>query len=51
MPRLKQGESLTPFEYGPGDLRADDVEAEVLYCGVCHSDMRVIGCGKPVLKL
>lgn len=34
--RLKQ------FEYDPGELKADEVEINVKYCGICHSDISVI---------
>ncbi|PKH22310.1 hydroxyacid dehydrogenase [Enterobacterales bacterium CwR94] len=30
---------LAPFEYQPRALRHHDVEIEILYCGVCHSDL------------
>ena len=30
---------LAPFDYKPRELREHDVEIEVLYCGVCHSDL------------
>ncbi|MDZ7763018.1 MAG: NAD(P)-dependent alcohol dehydrogenase [Melioribacteraceae bacterium] len=33
---------LKPFEYDPGELKRDEVEIEVLYCGICHSDLSVI---------
>lgn len=33
---------LTPFEYDPGELKPDEVEIDVMYCGVCHSDLSVI---------
>jgi uncharacterized zinc-type alcohol dehydrogenase-like protein len=33
---------LQPFEYKPGPLRSDDVEIEVQYCGICHSDLSMI---------
>lgn len=33
---------LTPFEYDPGELQAQQVEIEVLYCGICHSDISMI---------
>jgi len=36
-----QGAEFKPFEYKPGDLRPDQVEIEVLYCGICHSDLSV----------
>lgn len=31
--------SLTPFRFDRRDPRPDDVVIEVLYCGVCHSDL------------
>ena len=30
---------LAPFDFKPRELRAHDVQIEVLYCGVCHSDL------------
>ncbi len=33
---------LTPFEYDPGELRPDQVEIDVLACGVCHSDLSML---------
>ncbi|WP_029686470.1 NAD(P)-dependent alcohol dehydrogenase [Tatumella saanichensis] len=30
---------LAPFSYQPRELRDQDVEIEILYCGVCHSDL------------
>ena len=33
---------LAPFEYDPGELRPDQVEIEVLACGVCHSDLSML---------
>lgn len=30
---------LAPFEFTRRDLRADDVAIDILYCGVCHSDL------------
>ncbi len=37
-----KGEPLEPFEYDPGQLGADQVEVEVEYCGICHSDISMI---------
>lgn len=31
--------SLQPFEYDPGELRPEQVEIAVSYCGICHSDL------------
>ncbi len=33
---------LQPFEYDPGPLRPDEVEIDVRYCGICHSDLSMI---------
>ena len=33
---------LKPFSYDPGPLSAHEVEIDVQYCGVCHSDVSVI---------
>jgi uncharacterized zinc-type alcohol dehydrogenase-like protein len=30
---------LVPFSFERRDLRPDDVEIEILFCGVCHSDI------------
>ena len=30
---------LVPFHFDRRDLRANDVAMEILYCGVCHSDL------------
>ncbi|MHB1174622.1 MAG: NADPH-dependent aldehyde reductase Ahr [Sulfuriferula sp.] len=36
-----QGE-LKPFEYDPGPLKPHEVEIDIQYCGICHSDLSVI---------
>ena len=38
----EKGADLTPFEYDPGQLGPDQVEVEVDYCGICHSDLSMI---------
>lgn len=30
---------LAPFEFNRRELRPDDVQIEILFCGVCHSDL------------
>ena len=30
---------LGPFRFERRETRADDVVIEILYCGVCHSDL------------
>ena len=30
---------LTPFDFERRDVGANDVQVEILYCGVCHSDL------------
>lgn len=40
---MDKGEPLQPFEFSfPGPLSDGDVEIDVLYCGLCHSDIAVI---------
>lgn len=36
------GGELTPFEYDPGPLGDHDVEIDVEYCGICHSDLSML---------
>ncbi len=36
------GGELKPFEYDPGVLAAQDVEINVEYCGICHSDLSML---------
>ena len=33
---------LKPFSYDPGPLGDEQVELEVLYCGICHSDVAIV---------
>lgn len=37
-----QGAPLTPFEYEPGPLGAEQVEIAVESCGLCHSDLSML---------
>ena len=39
---LESGGELQPYQYEPGELQSDQVEIDVLYCGLCHSDLSVI---------
>jgi uncharacterized zinc-type alcohol dehydrogenase-like protein len=36
------GGKLAPFEYDPAPLGPQDVEVDVQYCGICHSDLSMI---------
>jgi uncharacterized zinc-type alcohol dehydrogenase-like protein len=36
------GGKLEPFEYDPGELEADQVEIDISFCGVCHSDLSML---------
>lgn len=36
------GGELQPFEYDPGPLGDHDVEIDVEYCGICHSDLSML---------
>ncbi len=33
---------LVPFEYDPGPIGPNEVEIDVQYCGICHSDISII---------
>jgi len=37
------GGPLEPFSYEPGPLGAEEVDIAVEYCGVCHSDLSMLG--------
>ena len=36
------GAPLEPFEYDPGTLKDEEVEINVEYCGICHSDLSML---------
>ncbi len=36
------GGRLEPFEYELGDLGVDEVDIDVRYCGICHSDLSML---------
>jgi len=36
-----KGAALKPFHFDRRELRANDVALEVLYCGICHSDLHM----------
>ena len=36
------GGKLEPFEYEPGLLKDEEVEIQVEYCGICHSDLSML---------
>ena len=37
-----RGAKLQPFEFDPGPLRDEQVEIQVEYCGICHSDLSML---------
>jgi uncharacterized zinc-type alcohol dehydrogenase-like protein len=39
---LKQGATLQPFEFERRDVGPRDVRLEVLFCGICHSDLHFV---------
>jgi alcohol/geraniol dehydrogenase (NADP+) len=39
---LESSAQLEPFSYEVGSLSPDEVEIDVLYCGICHSDLSMI---------
>lgn len=36
------GGTLEPFEYDPGALKDKEIEINVEYCGICHSDLSML---------
>ncbi len=38
----ESGGKLVPFEYDPGELKSDEIEIDVTFCGICHSDLSMI---------
>ena len=36
------GAKLTPYEFEPGTLGSHEIEINVKYCGICHSDISMI---------
>ena len=46
-------EPLRPFSFARRALGSTDVELEILFCGVCHSDLHILDApdalGMPVL--
>lgn len=39
---FEPGGDLQPFEYDPGPLDEQDVEIQVEFCGICHSDLSML---------
>lgn len=39
---FEAGGELRPFEYDPGDLSQNEVEIDVEFCGICHSDLSMV---------
>ena len=39
----KPGGTLEPFTFDPGPLGDNQVEIKVEYCGLCHSDLSMVG--------
>jgi len=37
-----KGQPLTPFEFDPGPLGAEQVEVQISHCGICHSDLSML---------
>lgn len=38
---LSPGQSVEPLDIDRRDLRADDVAIDILYCGICHTDLHM----------
>jgi uncharacterized zinc-type alcohol dehydrogenase-like protein len=39
---FEAGGELQPFEYDPGELGQNEVEIDVDFCGICHSDLSMV---------
>src|ERR1044071_7215644 len=39
---LNEKDPLVPFQFERRDPRPNDVHIEILYCGVCHSDIHQV---------
>lgn len=39
---MKAGSTPEPWQYEPREPRPDDVSIEILYCGVCHTDIHFV---------
>ena len=39
---MKAGGQLEPYSYDPGELGPGEVEIDIQYCGVCHSDLSML---------
>jgi uncharacterized zinc-type alcohol dehydrogenase-like protein len=39
---LNEKDPLVPFQFERRELRLHDVQVEILYCGVCHSDLHQV---------
>lgn len=39
---LEPGGQLEPFSYQVGELAPNEVEIDVLHCGICHSDLSMV---------
>lgn len=39
---FNEKDPLTPFQFERRELRPDDVQIDIMYCGVCHSDIHQV---------
>ena len=39
---MEPGGSLEPFEYELGNLGPDEIDIQVEYCGICHTDLSML---------
>ncbi len=35
-------QALQPYQFEFEELKADEIEIEVIYCGLCHSDLSML---------
>ena len=39
---FEKGGEFKPYEYELGKIKPDEVDVEIQYCGICHSDLSMI---------
>ena len=39
---MQAGGELERYDFDAGELKVDEVEIAVSYCGICHSDLSII---------
>ena len=40
---MEAGGKLQHYQYDPGPIASNEVEIDIEYCGICHSDVKLPG--------